>query len=401
MKIFLIILFVLPPSTIFAKDIDLFEALAQVLKNHPLIESAKNLHTASSKEIRPLYYPDNPMLGFMKENEMKSWSVSQEILFPSKYFNRANIQTKRSLIAKEELINKKLEVRQQVISAFYTLFMLEKNLEYLNAQKDLLREIARIAESRRITGHVSAQDEMKAHFEQANLEKDLLVAQQDIASEQARIKEYFGIENPLNTKNLPIPSLTVSTNELVEQVITPPPILNMASLYVEEASAMKKLARDNFLPDFKITFQKSLEQDSDEKSIALEMKIPLWFFAKESGEYSSASAKSASAVLNHEETKRRINFEQRSLGAKIIAKQKLLKLYTTTLIPQAESTINSSRFAYKSGRTSFMELLDSERTLYGIHISYYQELKDFSETLASFERLTGKSISTLPFGDIL
>ena len=337
----------------------------------------------------------------MKENEMKSWSVSQEILFPSKYYHRADIQTKRSLISKEELIDKKLEIRQQVISAFYALFMLEKNLEYLNAQKDLLREIARIAESRRITGHVSAQDEMKAHFEQANLEKDLLIAQQNITSEQARIKEYFGIENPLNTKNLPLPSLTVSTNELVEQVISPPPILNMASLYIEEASAMKKLARDSFLPDFKITFQKSLEQDRDEKSIALEMKIPLWFFAKESGEYSSASAKSASAVLNHEETKRKINFEQRSLSAKIIAKQKLLKLYTTTLIPQAESTINSSRFAYKSGKTSFMELLDSERTLYGIHISYYQELKDFSETLASFERLTGKSISTLPFGDIL
>jgi len=401
MNKFLIIFFVLTPSTIFAKDIDLSEALTQVLNHHPVIESAKNLQLASTKEIRPLYFPDNPMLGIMKENEMKSWSVSQELLFPSKYYHRANIQTKRSLISKEELTNKKLEVRQQVISAFFSLFMLEKNLEYLNAQKDLLREIARIAESRRITGHVSAQDEMKAHFEQSNLEKDLLMAQQDITSEKARIKEYFGIDNSLNTQNLLPPSLTVSPNELVELAITSPPLLNMASLYMEEASAMKKLARDSFLPDFKITFKKSLEQASDEKSIALEMKIPLWFFAKESGDFSAASAKSASAVLNHEETKRKINFEQRSLSTKIIAKQKLLKLYTTTLIPQAQSTINSSRAAYKAGRTSFMELLDSERTLYGIHISYYQELKDFSETLASFERLIGKSISTLPFGDIL
>ena len=401
MKRFLIVGFIVNTSTILAQDIDLSQALAQVLKNHPVIESAKNMQLASQKEIRPLYFPDNPMLGIMKENEMKSWSVSQEILFPSKYFHRANIQTKRSLISKEELINKKLEIRQQVISAFFSLHMLEKTLEYLNAQKDLLREIARIAESRRITGHVSAQDEMKAHFEQSNLEKDLLMAQQNIISETARIKEYFGIENPLNTKNLISPSLTVSTNELMESVISPSPILNMASLSVEEANAMKKLARDSFLPDFKITFQKSLEQENDTKSIALEMKIPLWFFAKESGNFSAASAKSASATLNHEETKRKINFEQRSLSAKIIAKQKLLKLYTTTLIPQAESTISSSRAAYKAGRASFMELLDSERTLYGIHISYYQELKDFSETLASFERLTGKSISTLPFGDIL
>ena len=357
MKRFLIVGFIVNTSTILAQDIDLSQALAQVLKNHPVIESAKNMQLASQKEIRPLYFP--------------------------------------------ELINKKLEIRQQVISAFFSLHMLEKTLEYLNAQKDLLREIARIAESRRITGHVSAQDEMKAHFEQSNLEKDLLMAQQNIISETARIKEYFGIENPLNTKNLISPSLTVSTNELMESVISPSPILNMASLSVEEANAMKKLARDSFLPDFKITFQKSLEQENDTKSIALEMKIPLWFFAKESGNFSAASAKSASATLNHEETKRKINFEQRSLSAKIIAKQKLLKLYTTTLIPQAESTISSSRAAYKAGRASFMELLDSERTLYGIHISYYQELKDFSETLASFERLTGKSISTLPFGDIL
>ena len=57
MKLFFIIVFILGPNVIYAQDIDLTEALSQVLKNHPLIESSQYQVTAATKQIRPLYIP--------------------------------------------------------------------------------------------------------------------------------------------------------------------------------------------------------------------------------------------------------------------------------------------------------------------------------------------------------
>jgi outer membrane protein TolC len=76
-----------------------------------------------------------------------------------------------------------------------------------------------------------------------------------------------------------------------------------------------------------------------------------------------------------------------------------LQIYQTALIPQASSTLNSSRTAYQAGRTNFLELLDSERSLYETRIAYYRNLAQYVDNLARLEEMAGTSLSTLPFGD--
>ena len=292
-------------------------------------------------------------------------------------------------------------MRQEIISAYFNAFRQIKTVELLQAQRDLLREIARIAEGRRITGQVTAQDEMKAHLEQAKMENEILTAGEDLESGKARLQELLGLEDSIELGKVDKPRLKMTSGQLNEISLQETPSLKAAFFAVEESNALKNFAAGSFLPDFRISLKRSLEKDNNDKTFALEARIPLWFWGKESGDFSAAQAKKAIAQRNLESAQRLAKSGQRSLAAKIIAKENVLKLYETTLIPQSLSTITSSRSAYKAGRANFLELLDSERTVYGLQINYYQELKEFSLALAEFEKMAGQSVSSLPWEDYL
>ncbi|MBF0206004.1 MAG: TolC family protein [Oligoflexia bacterium] len=405
-KLWTVIIFLtLFADGLWAKAIDLSSAINLAIKTHPAIEAAEASFNSERLAITPLYFPENPKIGIMSENSKNSWTIAQELSFPTKYYYRGLVQKQRSLSLKEDLVIKKLQIRARVIVAYYGIFQKEKTIGLLKEQRDLLKEIARIAESRRTVGQLSIQDEMRAHLEQAKMENDILVAEQDKTTVLAQFAELLATEEKIGNDKLGVPKLTKSSNQLksisYSIPITDIPSLKSAYLKVGESLAQKDVAKSSYWPDLGLSYQKSLENGNDDKKITVELKIPFWFWGKENNEVNSAAEKVIVSHKNLEVAKRELQFNLRSLSAKILAKENILKLYETTLIPQGVSTINSARAAYKAGRVGFLELLDSERTVYNLRITYYQELKDYSEAIAEFETNSGQSISSLPFENIL
>jgi cobalt-zinc-cadmium efflux system outer membrane protein len=89
----------------------------------------------------------------------------------------------------------------------------------------------------------------------------------------------------------------------------------------------------------------------------------------------------------------------RALSEKAESFEKMLRVFETSLIPQATSSLNSARSAYASGKSGFMELLDAERSLYQVRIDYYKALSKYADAVAALEKTAGVSLSTLPFGE--
>lgn len=415
---------VLYTENILAKPLELSEAIKIALASHPSIGVADATFKAENLSITPLYFPENPTIGIMSENNIKSWTVSQEISFPSKYYYKGLIQKQRSLFFKEDVIIKKLQLRSRVISTYYEFFQREKTLELLKMQRDLLKEIARIAESLRIVGKTSVQDEMRAHLEQAKIENEILIAEQDLTKSKAKIKELLentdgtertesaeGDTEKIQLSPLEKPKLNVTIKQLRDliqslslsksEISGLAPSLKLIYQQLLEADAQKKLANSNYWPDLEFSYQKSLEKDNDDKTIFIGFKIPLWFLGKENNDSNAASARVVAAQKNLETSKRELQSTLRSLLAKIEASENILNLYSSTLIPQGVSIINSSRSAYKAGRIGFLEILDSERTVYQLKTTYYQELKEYAETIAEIESNLGQSISSISFEGVL
>lgn len=401
------------------KILTLESALAQALSSNPEIAIATSRADAEHSAIRAQYSLDNPRLGLMKEKNlslmegpsgpemgtMNLWSLTQEIKFPAKYVLMGSAQKSRAQAADSETFGKKLEIRKKVISAYYGLFVVNRTIALYEAQRESLREVARSAESRHAAGTVPQQDEMKAHVEQTKIEAEIISVQEEKETAEASLVALLNqnsIHFELPKNEIAVPKLTKTPLDIRDLDHSKSSHIKMDQALFEEASTRKSIARWNYAPDFAVSYKKAFSgAPADNYAIGIELSIPLWFFMKQSSEAATASAQVIAAEKNLERSHLDHTAQVRSLTAKLSSYEKLLLIYQTALIPQTSSTLNSSRLAYQAGRTSFIEFLDSERTLYSVRIAYYRTLLQFVETLTELEMVTGHSISTLPQGDLL
>ena len=95
------------------------------------------------------------------------------------------------------------------------------------------------------------------------------------------------------------------------------------------------------------------------------------------------------------DTKLKLIADIKDLKGRVSTGVKTLEIYQTSLIPQAQGSYNSSRSAYQADKTSFLDLLDSERSLYRVKTDYYQSLRQYVSALCILERELGFSVSNL------
>lgn len=393
--------------------LSLQDALAQAYEINPEIHAAQSRASAEQSQISVARSLANPRFGLMRENKMtpsqeemgpmNSWSISQEILFPPKYFLMGDAQKATAEAATHELGQTRLEVRQKVISSYVQLHAAREILSLLTAQRESLREIARIAEARRATGAAPQQDEMKAHVEQTKLENEVLIQEQEVeraaAELNALLKRPAFAEVLLNATDFKAPSLQKSTKEIEHLALENSQSLASRRSMLKEAEKMRTLAQMSYAPDFMVSFRKPFSNaPSDAYAIGVEMSLPLWFFSRQTSEVSAASARASAAQSELETTTHSTQAQVRTLAAKAERFEKMIRIYNSALIPQATSSLNSSRAAYTAGRAGFLELLDAERSLYEVRIAYYKALSMYVESLTQLETVTGVSLSTLPFG---
>ena len=78
--------------------------------------------------------------------------------------------------------------------------------------------------------------------------------------------------------------------------------------------------------------------------------------------------------------------------ANLVRARNLALLYRTTIIPQAEATVNSSLAAYRVGGVDFMTLLDNRMTVNQYRQDLFALEADQGKAWADLEMLTGREL---------
>ena len=67
-------------------------------------------------------------------------------------------------------------------------------------------------------------------------------------------------------------------------------------------------------------------------------------------------------------------------------------LLRTTILPQAQQTLDVSRIAYQSDRLDFQAVIDNQRTLLDAQLGYVRALSEFEQASADLERAVGADL---------
>lgn len=389
----------------FAQSLD--ELIDKAYRNNPGLAASRKIVEAEESLVSSKATLDDPMIGVntLDRNVRTQYgTITQKVRFPVKYYLQGKAQSSKADSRQAHVEMEKLGVRQQVASLYYAIYSTQKIIQLTRANMQAVKEFARVAEKKYAAGKSTQGDSMKAHFELTQLELDLIRLKQE---EEALQDELRAVVNDndlqklsLYKKELGIPDfqeskISNSLSDLNTTLRNNSPKLKKELHLLKAAETKSALSKWEFAPDFQFQYQQRIAGDpADSRIYSVGITIPLWFWKKGS-EASAASSYRIAQEYRVTNTSQKLIAKVKDLKGKAKSGVKTLKIYKTSLIPQAQGAYNSTRAAYRANKTSFLDLLDSERSLYRVKTGFYQSLRLYVKNITQLESQLGFTVSNL------
>jgi outer membrane protein TolC len=393
--------------TISSGTMTLKQVLDLAERVNPEILAARKRWEAVSKRLIQAVTPEKPRLDIEKmytpsgknilsEAEERSVAISQEIPFPSTLYLRRAFADKEADMAEQAYRAKLREVLARVRSTYSMLYLAQRSLEIFNENIELMRRFSKVAESKYTAGHASQSDALKAQVELTKMLNMNVILIQDKESAQATLNALLSrparaplaeAAEPSSTK------LTETIENLENSALTDRPELREAKLGTERAGKALALARSEFLPDFMLQYRRrsdpmrGITQDG-----IVGFSLPLWFW-KPAAMVAEAKAEREMYEAELEAMRLATLSDLRSAFVRVQTAQRLAEIYRTSVLPQGEAALKVAEAGYQAEKSSFLDLLDAQRSLLTFRLEYYQYLAESQTRLAELERAVGRRLS--------
>jgi len=162
---------------------------------------------------------------------------------------------------------------------------------------------------------------------------------------------------------------------------------------IEKGEAEHKLARKESYPDFNVSFEYMQREPAmgsdgaDMYSMGVTFNLPLQRERRHAMVAESESeVRMATEELNG--LRNTIDSNISDLLAKLERREKLVNLYKSGIIPQAEQSLESATIGYRVNKVDFLTLLDSRVTLFNYERELYESQAEYMIQLAQLDAAT-------------
>ncbi|TVM00790.1 MAG: hypothetical protein CV087_12325 [Candidatus Brocadia sp. WS118] len=391
--------------------LDLKWLIQEAMEHNPeIIASQKRLNAAKAKisqakslddpSIRAGSYDmSNHPMNINGQTEMlqQRYSISQKIPFPGKLRLRSEIATEETNIAGKDSETKIQEIIALVKSAFYELYYTNCAIDITEENRDLLRNFARIAETKYSVGKATQRDALAAQVELSTLANNLIVLNKERESIIARLNSLLD-RPPQTPLGKPRPferhALKLTLDELEDLAMKHRPELKRFDHAVKKNEANLKLSKkDSYYSDFEPMVEYMQEDGKpDTWASAITINVP-WLWPKNRSKVKESKEDLSAAKSDYRFINNKTLFEVKDFFVRIQSSESTMDLYKTGVIPQAEQSLKAARVGYETDQVDFLALIDSQRILLNSRLLYTRALADFEQNLSNLEKAVGTQLA--------
>jgi cobalt-zinc-cadmium efflux system outer membrane protein len=410
----LTLLLALPAAAQEAPDGGLTALLAEAVENNPDIQAARRELAAARSRVSPAAALDDPMLeagvvnlpaeslSFRREDmTMKMIGITQRLPYPGKRALRRELAEKQAEAVEhnvQELMNR---VRREIKVAYFDLALTDESRRLTERNRQVLEQFLSIAEARYGVGQSGQADVLRAQTQVSKMSEELIKLGRERPMLEAELNRAAG-RNVAAQSVIPAPlrahEIRLSLDELREAARAHRPQVLAQQRMVDRSAKALDLARKDYYPDFDVRFsygQRDNFQDmrrEDMISLTVAINLPVWRESKREPRVAEAQSMREQASAMYQA---KLNEMDAMLRQQVAAAEQALKavrLYESSLLPQARLTTDASLAAYRVGRVDFFTLLDSRMTVFGAETGYAASLAAYNKALAEIEFLTGRAL---------
>lgn len=390
-------------STVSSGTFVLRDVLDIARRENPEIVAARRRWDAAQARISQAATPEKPRVDIERmyaprgENpwsgaEEKNIAVSQEIPFPTTLYFASRRARQEADQAKAAYRAKELDVMVRVKTAYAMLFLSRHAIHIFEENARLMSQFAKVAESKYAAGRSPQADALKAQVELSKMLNELVTLEQEKETNKAMLNTLLNRppDALLGEPADPEPQkLALSLNELEALALQAKPEMKEAALGVEKAGTVVTLSRSDYLPDLMMQYRRrEMSMGTESHDAMLGLTLPLWFW-RQGAMVREAKAEREMAQAEFQAMKNMSLFDVKNLLVKAQAALRLVELYQTSVLPQAEQVLKVTEAAYRSDAMNFLDLLDAVRTLLNFRLEHYEHLALYEQFTAELERAVG------------
>ncbi len=350
-------------------------------------------------------------------------SLSQLIELGGKRAKRVRFAERDRQLASWDYEVARADVLSQVAKAFVNVLMAQERLLLAEETLALAREVSATIAARVEAGQVSPIESAKAQVEVAKnkIERDrasrtLEAARAGLAASWGSSRAYFDRAAGRLDAIRPIPSL----GDLEGWISKNPDIARWADEIAQRDAAVA-LEKANRVPDLRVTAgfrtaglranggsvfgngpdgpfgpsrTRTRPGERRDETFVLEFSLPLPLFNRNQGAILEARHLASKALAQRRASRLRV-LSQVSAGYYVVSGAYAeVRALETDVLPRAVESFESANEAYRQGAFGYLDVLDAQRTLFGLRVQYLEALGAYHQGLNDLERLVGLGLSS-------
>jgi outer membrane protein TolC len=290
------------------------------------------------------------------------------------------------------------DVRAKVANAFYDLYVADQSLAIDRQTLRLLDDVLRTAESMYRVGEGRQSDVLRAQVEILRMSQDTVRMTSMRTAFAARLMGQLGRDTVSGTPVLPrFADAIPATSSLTAMAFNDRPMLRAATEDVDAASSRARLAAREVWPDLTLGVQygqrRGMQGTERMASVMIGASLPVFAKSRQLSMRDEALAMQQMARAESDAARAETNAAIIEAHAELVRARTLASSYRTTLIPQAEASVESALASYRVGRVDLMTLLDARMNVNRFRKDLVTLESDEGKAWADLEMLTGHELS--------
>ena len=361
-----------------------------------LSAAARDIDIAEGEAIQAATRP-NPEVGTSMEDLRQSSRITTaQIGLPielgGKRAARMTAADASRDLAQAQFNVARAQLRAEVIGAFFAILIAQERIRLSQASVDLASQGARIAGRRVEAGKISPVEATKAGVEQANAELALAegraalqVARDGLISLWGNAATSFGdvggVLDDLPARP-PLPALL--------QALADSPDVVASQRESDRLRAQVDVDRTRQYPD--VTFNVGARRNNELglTQAVLGVSIPIPVFDRNQGNLYQALSRADQAGDQQQALAARLGFELRRASAALTVSRESADTLRNAILPAAQQAYDAATRGFEAGKFSFLEVLDSQRTLFQARARYLDQLANAYQAAATIDRILGR-----------
>ena len=395
------------PAPLKLKDL-----IEEALNKNPEVLAAKSKWEVLRERPSQAGALKDPMLGFgiinlptdtfsfrQEDMTMKEISVTQRVPYPGKRPLRSEMAEKEAEAAFSDYEEVKNRISRDVKTAYYNLFYIDKAIQVTEKNREVLKLLNQIAETKYSVGEGIHTDVFKAQVELSKMIDELIMLAQNKRSLKARINTLLHQPAfaPLgDPEDLSFTKFSGDPEKLIQTAEVNRPSLQSMKRMIERNRAGLKMAQRDYYPDFEFKMAYGQRDDGPQGRRAdmitgmVAINLPLWHKTKQGKKVAESKKDIQSAQDQLAAATNEVRFMLSDKFSEVERAEKQIELLKTGIIPQATLSLDSAFASYRVNKVDFITTLDSLMTLFKYEIQYYRLLSEHWKNIAEIEAIVGQ-----------